>query len=76
MPRRTEAQFMSPEERRHATAVLLARGVLRCRRIAAKWQDPKSQKDSKNGLELSGETRLSVSDGTRELRLRDEGDNT
>ncbi len=78
MPSRTEAPSMPANERRREVAAILARGVLRLRRIArigVHPNAPKSQDLRENGLELPGETRLSVSDGTRGLRLRDEGDN-
>ena len=78
MPRRTEAQPISPVERRREVAAILARGILRLRRIArigGNMHAPESQDLPENGLELPGETRLSVSDGTRGLRLRDDGDN-
>ncbi len=78
MPSRTEASSMPANERRREVAAILARGVLRLRRVAqigGIMHAPKSQDLRENGLELPGETRLSVSDGTRGLRLRDEGDN-
>ena len=78
MPRRTEAQPISPGERRGEVAAILARGILRLRRIARPGGNipaPESQDLPENGLELPGETRLSVSDETRGLRLRNDGDN-
>ncbi len=69
---------MRAAERRREVAAILARGVLRLRRVAqigVRPDTPKSQDLRENGLELPGETRLSVSDGTRGLRLREEGDN-
>jgi hypothetical protein len=78
MPRRTEAPSMSAEERRREVAAILARGILRLRRIARIGGDmraPESQNSPENGLEVRGETRLSASDGTHGLRLRDQGDN-
>ena len=77
MPRRMEAQPISPVERRREVAAILARGILRLRRMArigGIMHVPESQDLPENGLELPGETRLSVSDGTRGLRLRDDGD--
>ena len=77
MPQRTELHPMSPGERRREVAAILARGVLRLRRIArigGNMHAPESRNLPENGLELPGETRLSVSDGTRGLRLRDEGE--
>jgi len=78
MPRRTEAHSMSADERRREVAAILARGILRLgrnARIGGNMHAPESQNLPKNGLELPGDTRLSVSDGTRGLRLRDDGDN-
>jgi len=77
MPRLIEAECTSPAERRQEVAAILARGVLRWRERARAaeiaptpdWNSPGS------GLELSGETRLSVSHSTRGLRLRAVGDN-
>ena len=79
MPRRTETHPISPDERRHKVVAILAQGVLRLRRaarIGGNMNPPKSQDLPENGLELSGETRLSVSDGTRRLRPRDDGDDS
>ena len=78
MPVCTEANPMSPNERRRQVAAILARGVLRQRRIARIGRTthaPESQDLAEKGLELPAETRLSVSDDTRGLRLRDNGDN-
>ena len=78
MPSRTEAPSTPADERRREVAAILARGILRLRRVAqigVRSDAPKSQDLRENGLELPGETRLSVSDGTRGLRLRDVGDN-
>jgi len=77
MPRRPEMPSLSADERRREVAAILARGVFRLRQInqtGGFTHAPKSLPDRQNGLELSGETRLSVSDGTRGLRLRDDGD--
>ena len=77
MPSRTETPSMPANERRCEVAAILARGVRRLRRtarIGVHLHAPKSQDLRENGLELPGETRLSVSDGTRGLRLRDDGD--
>ena len=68
---------MSEDERRREVAAILARGVLRLRciaRVDENMHAPESQNVPENGLELPGETRLSVSDGTRGLRLRNDGD--
>lgn len=78
MQRSTEAHFKSAEERRREVAAILARGVLRLRRVArirGNIPTPESRDLSEKGLEFPGETRLSASDGTRGLRLRDDGDN-
>ncbi len=78
MPRRTEAPSMSADERRREVAAILARGILRLRRIARIGGDmsaPESQNSPENGLELPGEPRVSVSGSTRGSRLRDQGDN-
>ncbi len=78
MPRWTEEHSMSPDDRRREVAAILARGVLRLRRIARIRRNvpvPESRDLSEKGLELPGETRLSASDGTRGLRQRDDGDN-
>ena len=68
---------MSLAERRREVAAILARGVIRWRkraRAAGIAPTPESPESHENGLELPGETRLSVSDGTRGLRLRHNGD--
>ena len=77
MPRRTEVQPLSPDNRRREVAAILARGILRLRRNVRSGGNrhaQESQDSSENGLELPGETRLSVSESTRGLRLRDDGD--
>ena len=69
---------LSADERRREVVAVLARGVLRLRRIArtgGNMHAPKSRSLPENDLELPGETRLSVPDATRGLRLRDDGDN-
>ncbi len=78
MPDYTEAPSMPPDERRREIAAILARGILRLRRIArigGNMHAPESLNVPENGLELPGKTRLSVSDRTSGLRLRDDGDN-
>lgn len=78
MPNSTEAPSMPADERRREVAAILARGVWRLRRIARIGRDthaPESQNSAENGLELPAGTRLSVSDSTRGLRLRDDGGN-
>lgn len=78
MPRTTEVQELSADVRHREIAAILARGVVRLRRVnqtneARVVQNPALCLGT--GLELSGETRLSVPKRTRGLRLRDEGDN-
>ena len=75
MPQPTEPSSMSPGQRLREVAAILARGILRLHRIEGSVHASESQNSTKNGLELSGETRLSVSESTRGLRLRDDGDN-
>lgn len=76
MPTRTEAP-LDPSERRRQVASILARGVVRWRRrakAAAIIDAQESSPTAENRLELSRETRLSVSDGTRGFTPRDNGD--
>ena len=76
MPMRTEAP-LSPAERRRQVASILARGVIRLRRRVNLTTISDAQKSSpaaENRLELSRETRLSVSDGTRGFTMRADGD--
>lgn len=76
MPLRTDAP-LNPAERRQQVASILARGVIRWRRRAkstAIMHAQKSEPDAEDRLELSRETRLSVSDGTRGFTMRAEGD--
>jgi hypothetical protein len=89
MPRRRESDELSPDERFREAAALLARAVARACRVKLKSHGPSIPAEAStsqpnpngqnprnstgNGLELPGQTRLSVSD-TRGLRLRDEGD--
>ena len=78
MPQRTEPQLKSSVERRREVAAILARGVLRLRRInrtGGCTHAPESLPGRRNCLELPAETRLSVSGSTHGLRLRDDGDN-
>lgn len=77
MPKRTDAP-LDPAERRRQVASILARGVVRWRRQvkSATISDVReSAPAAKNRLELSRETRLSVSDGTRGFTMRADGDN-
>lgn len=76
MPSRTDAP-LEPAERRRQVASLLAHGVIRWRRQAkstAIMHAQKSAPAAENRLELSRETRLSVSDGTRGFTMRADGD--
>lgn len=76
MPKRTDAP-LNPAERRRQVASILARGVVRWRRrvktigISDAQESPPA---AENRLELSRETRLSVSDGTRGFTPRADGD--
>ena len=77
MSRRTDANPLSPVERRREIAAIFARGILRLRhsaRIGGNMHAQNSPSDPQNGLELSGKRGLSVSDRTRGLGLRDDGD--
>lgn len=76
MPKRTDA-LLDPAERRRQVASILARGVARWRRNARATTISDAQESAptaENCLELSRETRLSVSDGTRGFTPRDDGD--
>ncbi len=78
MPYDPDRIDIPPQERRHEVAAILARGIFRLRhiaRIGGNMHAPVPQKLLENGLEFPAEARLSVPDGTRGLRLRDEGDN-
>jgi hypothetical protein len=69
MPSPTDAP-LSPVERRRQVASILSRGVMRWRRQVRASTISDAQKSApagENRLELSRETRLSVSDGTRGL---------
>ncbi|MEW6198090.1 MAG: hypothetical protein AB1601_05420 [Planctomycetota bacterium] len=79
MPKHQNDEHLSPAERRREVASILAKGVVRwCRRAKAAGiiDAQKSRPGREIGLELSRETRLSVSDGTRGLWPRDDGDRT
>lgn len=69
MPIKTAISDMTAEQRRHAIATILARGVLRYhRRIRRLDSGPDEEKPETptHGLEVSGRKRLSVSRRTRE----------
>ena len=62
-----EPKSMTPDRRRREIAVILAQGVLRYRRIAKLGLptiEPKTSPQPQNCLELSGESRLHVADGS------------
>lgn len=70
---------LTPIERRRQVAAILAKGVVRWRKRAKNggfMPAPESSPVPENRLDLPGETRLSVSDGTRRLCLRDDGDDS
>lgn len=76
MPKRTDAP-LDPAERRREVASILARGVVRWRRHVEATGISDVQESvpaAINRLELSRETRLSVSDGTRGFTPRGDGD--
>lgn len=76
MPLRKEAP-LDPAERRREVASILARGVTRWRRLVKATTISGAQESAipvENCLELSHETRLSVSDGTRGFTMRADGD--
>ena len=60
---------MCAKQRRHAVAAILARGVLRYHRHIRRLARPvkNSADSSPGGLEVLGDTRLSVSERTRGL---------
>jgi len=77
MPKQRADERLSPAERRREVASILAKGVVRWHRMArtaGKLDAQKSSPRREIGLELLRETRLSVVNGTRGLRLRDDGD--
>lgn len=78
MPNHREEPVLTPDERHRRIAAILAKGVTRRHRRAKAAGFVHAQESSRNpriSLELPGETRLSVSDGTRGLSPRDNGDN-
>ena len=77
MPKRSPTAPMSPDERCSEIALILAHGVVRWRKLARNGgflDASESSHSHQNSLELTGETRLSVSDDTPGLCLRDNGD--
>ena len=68
---------LSPAERRRQVASILAKGVIRWQRRAKSAgiiDVQESPPGRETGLAISGETRLSVSDGTRGLTPWSDGD--
>ena len=68
---------LSPADRRREIAAVLAKGLARWRRRAKAGGFMHAQEscpDRKNRLDLPGQTRLSVSDGTRGFTPRGDGD--
>lgn len=77
MCRYQSTSHLTQNERREQIAAILAEGVVQFRRIAISKEitDPPSfAKTGRNSLDFLRETRLSVSHGTRDLGLRDKGD--
>lgn len=71
MPQGKQVLELSPSARRTETASILAKGVIRWRmraKSAGIIDAQKSPPASETGLELSGETRLSVSDASDATR--------
>ena len=78
MPSHLECSTLSPDDRRREVASILAKGVIRWRqraKTARLKHAPESAPPAENGLEVSAETRLSVSDRTRGFTPRGSGDN-
>ena len=72
-----EPAELTPAERRRRIASILANGVVRWRKRAKAggfMPTPKFSPAGENCLDLPGETRLSVSDGTRGFTPRGDGD--
>ncbi len=77
MPKHCATHDPSPTDRRREITSILAKGVIRWRRrakAAGIINAEKSASAATNCLELSRETRLSVSDGTRGFTPRADGD--
>ncbi len=77
MPNHRNDPVLAPDERRRRIAAILAKGVARwLKRAKAAGFMPAQETLHKPriSLELSRETRLSVSDGTRGLWPRDNGE--
>lgn len=76
---KTSTVDLSPADRRREVAAILTRGVqrlLRVARVGGIMHAQESLPERENGLELSGEMRRSLSERTRELGPRDDGDET
>jgi len=68
---------IASNDRSLAIATILAKGVLRWHRKARSdivIPPPESSDFARTGLDFCGQTRLSVVESTRGLRLRDDGD--
>lgn len=77
MPNHQDDPALTAEERRRRVAAILAKGVIRWHQRAKTAGLTHAQKSARNpriSLELPGETRLSVAQGTRGLGPRDDGD--
>lgn len=80
MPRVPEISISTPAERRRAVAAILAKGVIRWRRVGgdaavtAADSAPESPPNPRNGLELMAGSRPCGRDGTHGLCLRADGD--
>lgn len=77
MPSSQSAIPFSSAERRQEVAGTLAEGVIRYQRIAQFNEITDAQgcvNADQNSLDFLGKTRLSVSHGTRDLGMRNEGD--
>jgi len=77
MPKQRANEGLSAADRRSEVALILAKGIVRWRRCAKAPGITNAQESSpgrETRLELSPEPRLSVSDGTRGLWPRADGD--
>ncbi len=77
MPNHRDDPVFTPDERHRRIAAILAKGVTRWRqraRAVGLMHAQESAQKPRISLELPGETRLSVSDATRGLAPRDDGD--
>jgi len=77
MPKHRAMEYLTPADRRREVASILAKGILRLRRVNQTGGfklAAESSPERRNCLEFPCETRLSVVNGTRGLRSRDDGD--